>query len=53
MTCSCIEKLIKERGSTRACLGLLNKLDDMLATFERLNLWVVDPSDADEFAKQV
>jgi hypothetical protein len=28
MTCSCIDKLIKERGSRRACLGLLNKLDD-------------------------
>ncbi|EFX65688.1 hypothetical protein DAPPUDRAFT_117059 [Daphnia pulex] len=52
MTCSCIDKLIKERGSRRACLGLLNKLDDMLATVERLNLLVVDPSDADEFSKQ-
>lgn len=52
MTCSCISKLIKERGSRKACLGLLNKLDDMLATVERLNLLVVDPSDADEFSKQ-
>ncbi|EFX64006.1 hypothetical protein DAPPUDRAFT_118625 [Daphnia pulex] len=52
MTCSNIEKLIKERGSRRACLGLLNKLDDMLATVERLNLLVKDPSDADEFSKQ-
>jgi hypothetical protein len=50
MTCSCIDKLTKERGSRRACLGLLNKLDDMLATVERLNLLVVDPSDADEFS---
>ena len=32
MTCSYIDKLIKERGSRRACLGLLDKLDGMCGT---------------------
>ncbi len=52
LACKINNTLIADNGFRRACRGLVDKLDSMLADTERLNLLAVMPNDAEEFGRQ-